>query len=165
MPLRRLLPMLLLLALSACLIVPPQEPAGPSFYVMRHLHATPGTSDPELTEEGQRQSRLLPGFFELDKPAAIYVSNTRRAQQTAAPLAQSLGLTPKLYDPANTPGLVLAVQAEQGSILIVGHSNTVPDIVAALGGARPPAIAHDQFGDIWHVHGYKRDTQQFKLGQ
>jgi broad specificity phosphatase PhoE len=47
--------------------------------------------------------------------------------------------------------LIARVRAEHGAILIVGHSNTVPDIVAALGGIRPAALAHEDFGDIWRI--------------
>lgn len=162
----RLAPLLLLL-LAACFTVAPQEPLGPSYYVMRHLNTPQGVQDPDLTAEGQRLAALLPGFFEADPPTAIYVSNTKRAQQTAAPLARALGITPKIYDPANTPGLIQQVTAEPGAVLIVGHSNTVPDIVAQLGGTRPEPIAHDQFGDIWHVTGVanvNRNTLRLRVG-
>lgn len=164
MTLLRLIPALFLIALAACFPVAPQEPPGPSFYVMRHLHTPQGVNDPELTAEGQRNAAMLPGFFQGDPPSAIYVSNTRRSQQTAAPLAQALGITPKIYDPANTPALLQRVTAETGTVLIVGHSNTVPDIVQQLGGTRPDPIVHDQFGDIWHVSGIKRNTLRLRLG-
>jgi hypothetical protein len=42
---------------------------------------------------------------------------------------------------------------EPAPVLIVGHSNTVPDIVAALGGARPGPIGHEDFGDVWKIAG------------
>lgn len=164
MPFLRLIPALFLIALAACFPVAPQEPPGPSFYVMRHLHTPQGVTDPELTPEGRRQAALLPSFFQGDQPSAIYVTNTRRSQQTAAPLAQALGITPKIYDPANTPALLQRVRAETGTVLIVGHSNTVPDIVQQLGGTRPDPIAHDQFGDIWHVSGIKLNTLKLRLG-
>lgn len=150
MPLARLLAILALLFTAACFPVAPQVPLGPSYYVMRHLDTAEG-QDPPLSAEGQRKAALLPGWFAGDPPAAIYVSATRRAQQTAAPLAAALGITPKIYDPADTQGLVRMVAQDNGAVLIIGHSNTVPDIVAALGGTRPAPIAHDRFGDIWHV--------------
>ena len=163
MSLTRLFPFLALIALAACFPVAPQVPLGPSYYVMRHLNTIPGTTDPNLTSEGQRNAALLPEWFAGDPPRAIYVSNTKRAQQTAAPLAASLGLTPKIYDPADTPGLVRMVKAEAGAVLVVGHSNTVPDIVQQLGGVRPEPIAHDQFGDIWHVAGLNGSTLKLSL--
>ena len=48
-----------------------------------------------------------------DRPRAIYVSDFRRTRQTAAPLAARLGLTPIVYDPADTPGLIARVRAER----------------------------------------------------
>ena len=72
-------------------------------------------------------------------------------RQTAAPLAERLGLTPIVYDPADTPALVARVRAGPSPALIVGHSNTVPDIVEQLGGTRPGPMVHEDFGDIWRI--------------
>ena len=52
---------------------------------------------------------------------------------------------------------------ERGTVLIVGHSNTVPDIVAGLGGTRPDPLVHEDFGDIWHIAGPERVTTRDKL--
>ena len=152
----------LLFALASCATtsaLPPQ----PSIYVMRHLHTPKGATDPDLTAEGLRYAAAVSEWFRRDPPNVIYVSSTRRAQQTAAPLAQRLSITPKIYDPRDTPGLIAAVIKEPGSVLIVGHSNTVPDIVAALGGARPGPLVHEDFGDIWHVAGPDRTTTRDRL--
>jgi broad specificity phosphatase PhoE len=153
----------LLPILGACAYMAPRQPA-PTFYVMRHLNVPPGVADPDLTDEGQRRAQLLADAFAAEPPAAIFVSNTRRAQETAAPLAARLGITPRLYDPADTPGLIAEVVKEPPPVLIVGHSNTVPDIVAALGGVRPAPIAHDQFGDIWKISGPRRTVTAMKVG-
>lgn len=126
------------------------EPAS-DIYVVRHLHTPQGQRDPDLLPEGQRQAQLLSAWFRADQPRAIYVSDYRRTRQTAAPLAARLALTPIVYDPADTPGLVARVRAGPLPALIVGHSNTVPDIVAALGGTRPAPMVHEDFGDIWRV--------------
>lgn len=159
----RFLSALLLLTLAACFPVAPQVPLGPSYYVMRHLQTPTGMSDPDLTAEGMANARMLPEWFENDRPSAIYISPTKRSQQTAAPLAQALGLTPKLYDPSNTPALVQMVRAEQGTVLVVGHSNTVPVIVEQLGGVRPEPLTENQFGDVWHVAGLNGNTLRLSL--
>lgn len=138
-------------------------PLGPSYYVMRHLQTPPDVKDPDLTAEGEKYAQDLIGWFAGDPPSVIYVSTFKRTQQTAAPLAKALGITPKIYDPADTPALVRMVKAETGTILIVGHSNTVPDIVAELGGARPGPIALDQFGDIWHITAVNGNTLHLNL--
>jgi broad specificity phosphatase PhoE len=127
------------------------EAAQDNVYVMRHLNTPAGQRDPDLLPEGRRAAEALVAWFQGGPPVAIYVTDYRRTRQTVAPLAARFGLTPIVYDPADTSGLIARVRAEHGAVLIVGHSNTVPDIVAALGGARPAALAHEDFGDIWRV--------------
>ena len=152
MTLFRPLAALLLLMTAAC-ATRAGDPPAPSVYVMRHLQKAEG-QDPALSEEGHANARRLVGFFAADPPRAIYVSTTRRALETAGPLAAKLGVTVKDYDPRDTPGLVARVKAEAGTVLVVGHSNTVPEIVAQLGGARPADLAETDYGDVFRV---KRD--------
>ena len=135
--------------LAGCATAP--APAPPATYVMRHLNTPAGERDPDLTAEGQRRAALLPAWFGRERVRAIYVSDFRRTRQTAAPLAARLRLTPIVYDPADTPGLIARVRAGAQPALIVGHSNTVPDIVAGLGGTRPAPLVHEDFGDVWRV--------------
>ena len=138
--------------LSGCATSAGQAAAeAPAIYVMRHLEKGEG-ADPGLSAAGAANAARLAAWFEgRAKPRAIYVSTTRRARETAAPLAARLGLTPKAYNPADTAALVAQVRAEPGSVLVVGHSNTVPDIVAALDGTRPEPIADADYGAIWMV--------------
>lgn len=140
---------LLLLVAAACASTP-NGPAAPSWYVMRHLQKAEG-QDPALSAEGHSNARRLIAFFAADPPGAVYVSTTRRALETAGPLAAKLGVMVKDYDPRDTPGLVARVKAETGTVLVVGHSNTVPEIVAQLGGARPADLAETDYGDIFRV--------------
>ena len=139
-------------ALSACTTTPAETGPQPAYYVVRHLHTPEGQRDPDLTAEGRRQADLLAGWFgSRAAPRAIFVSDYRRTRQTAAPLAARLGLTPLVYDPADTPGLVARVRAGPLPALVVGHSNTVPDLVEQLGGTRPGPLVHEDFGDIWLI--------------
>lgn len=135
--------------LASCATTPP-EPA-PAFYVVRHLNTPAGERDPDLLAEGQRIAALLPDRLALHPPRTIFVSDYRRIRQTAAHVAARFGLTPIVYDPADTPGLVARARAAPGPVLIVGHSNTVPDIVQQLGGTRPADLSHPDFGDLWSI--------------
>ncbi|HYJ30017.1 MAG TPA: phosphoglycerate mutase family protein [Allosphingosinicella sp.] len=138
------------LALAACATAAPEPPREDAFYVMRHLHKADGT-DPGLTTEGQGCAARLAEELAGSNIGAIYASTTRRARETAAPTAARLRLTPAEYDPRDTPSLVARVRAEPGSVLVVGHSNTVPEIVERLGGARPGDLAEDRYGEVWRV--------------
>lgn len=138
-----------LVLLAGCATASAPQP--PATYVMRHLNTPAGERDPDLTAEGQRTAAILAGWFRAERPRAIYVSDYRRTRQTAAPLAARLGLTPIVYDPADTPGLIARVRAGPQPALVVGHSNTVPEIVAGFGGPRPAPLVHEDFGDIWRI--------------
>jgi broad specificity phosphatase PhoE len=149
-----------------CLLAWPaaaQPAAAPNIYVMRHLNTPEGQADPDLTPAGQATAAALPQWLAKDPPAVIYVSDYKRTRQTAAPTAERYHVTLKVYDPRDTPALVKAVLAEKGTVLVVGHSNTVPDIIAALGGERPAPLVHEDFGDIWHIAGEHRTTTRAKL--
>ena len=163
MTLFRGLAALLLFALAACTTTPP-TPKGPSFYVMRHLQKAEG-EDPALSEEGHANARRLIGFFAAERPGVIYVSTTRRALETAQPVARKWRLRVRRYDPANTPALVARVLAERGPVLVVGHSNTVPEIVERLGGERPAPLAETDYGDVWHLWGAPRRTERLRIGE
>ena len=162
MTLFRGLAALILFALAACDTTPP-PPRSPSFYVMRHLQKAEG-EDPPLSEEGRANARRLIGFFQAEPPRAIYVSTTRRAEQTAAPLARQVRAKLRRYDPRNTNALIGRVLAERGPVLVVGHSNTVPEIVERLGGERPAPLAEADYGDVWHLWGAPRRTERLKVG-
>ena len=142
-----------LASLAACTTYgTPPPPPPPSYYVVRHLNTPSGERDPDLLAEGQRAAQALAGWFRPGRaPRAIYVSDYRRTRQTAAPLAARLDLTPIVYDPADTPALVARVRGGPLPALVVGHSNTVPDIVEQLGGTRPGPLVHEDFGDIWLI--------------
>jgi phosphohistidine phosphatase SixA len=155
------------LTLAACSTRPEAAaaaPAEPAYYVMRHLEKGEG-SDPGLSVAGTANAQRLAGWFDgRAKPQEIYVSTTRRARETAAPLAVRLGLIPKEYNPADTAALVARVRAEPGSVLVVGHSNTVPDIVAGLGGTRPAPLAETDYRSVWMVPKSGGATEHLRIG-
>ena len=151
-----------LVAMTGCASVP-ASPPQPNIYVMRHLNTPAGATNPDLTPEGQAAAQALAAWFAKDPPSVIYVSSTKRAQQTAAPTALRYGVTPKVYDPADSDALVVSVLRETGTVLVVGHSNTVPDIVEKLGGERPGPLVHEDFGDVWRIAGAPPVTTRFKI--
>ncbi len=162
MPFKSALLGLALAGLAACSLPVPPQP-GPDFYVLRHFDKADGGADPGLSAEGQRKAQALSTMFDDRPPAVIYVTNTRRARETAAPIAARLELEPRIYDPRDTAGLVSDLMKEPNPALIVGHSNTVPEIVAALGGQRPAAIADTDYGIVYHVSGPRRTVTLVKV--
>jgi broad specificity phosphatase PhoE len=154
---------LLLCALGGTIAIA-ADPASPTIYVMRHLNTPEGVPDPDLTAEGKASAVALVHWFHGKPLKAIYVSDYRRTRQTAAPLAADRGITVTLYDPRDTPALIARVRAEGGAVLIVGHSNTVPDVVEKLGGERPTDLAHADFGDVWAIAGGRATRGKLPTG-
>jgi broad specificity phosphatase PhoE len=86
----------------------------------------------------------------------IIVTDLKRTQQTAAPLAARLGITPEIIAttvPGHSDSVAATVLHHRGeSILVVGHSVTVPAIIEALGGPKFPTICDSQYSDLFVVH-------------
>jgi broad specificity phosphatase PhoE len=142
-----------LLAILAALLLAVPAGAG-TIYVTRHYDTPAGERDPDLTATGQARAAALAKRFATRKLSAVYVTQYKRTQQTVAPLVARQGLTPVVYGPAPSPDFFAQLKAAKGDVLVVGHSNTVPDIVAGLGGTRPAPIPHEDFGGLWAVkHG------------
>src|SRR4051794_2566520 len=111
--------------------------------------------DPPLSAEGEQRAERLAQMFGrgtgVGKIDAIYVSDARRAQQTAAPLAARLGKKVIVVPAADLKGLVSRVMHEHdgGTVLIVGHSNTAPELIHELGDIDVPAIGDDEYDTLY----------------
>ena len=125
-------------------------PKGKPIFVIRHFQKGPG-ADPSLSPEGAANAQHLAVLLKDKGVTAIFATPTKRAMETAAPLAVALGISVTPYNPGNPQGLLAAVRAGAGSALIVGHSNTVPDLVAMFGGAKPAALSDDDYGTLFDV--------------
>ncbi len=87
-----------------------------------------------LNELGKARAEALAHVLGVAGVASLYVSPALRTQQTAAPLATKLGLAPQQV-PATAAQLAAEVMADPGRpvVVVVGHSNTVPEFIAAFG--------------------------------
>jgi broad specificity phosphatase PhoE len=138
------------LALAAALLVFPATCAE-TVILVRHAEKAGAPADnPALTAEGRQRAEALSTMLASSGVTSIYVTEYLRTQQTAEPLASLLHLTPQPIDAKKTPDLVAAIRRHKdGVALVVGHSNTVPEIIAALGG--PPVKIEDSEYDSMFV--------------
>lgn len=123
--------------------------AASTVYVMRHLQKAEG-NDPPLSAEGTANAQILADRLATSGIKAIFATPTERAMQTGEPLAKQLGIAITSYDPHDPAALVKAASAVSGAVLIVGHSNTVPDIVGRFGGTAVPLTEQD-YGTVFVV--------------
>lgn len=135
--------------------------------VVRHAEkATDDPSDPTLSPAGQERAQALAEALDGAGISAIYVTEFRRTQLTAAPTAQKFGLTPEIRPAASQDTIAYAkalasrifARNAGKSVLVVGHSNTVPAIVKALSGRTVPEIDDTEFDRFYVVEVPKSGT-------
>jgi broad specificity phosphatase PhoE len=120
--------------------------------LVRHAERLNATDTTSLSVPGRRRADTLAHVVGSAGIQVIYVSNRVRTQQTAAPTAAALGLTPVVLAVQDTNGLVDSIRARSGQvILVVGHSDTLPIIMRKLGVASPPSIASGSFDNLFVV--------------
>jgi 2,3-bisphosphoglycerate-dependent phosphoglycerate mutase len=114
--------------------------------------------DPPLNARGRARAELLADFLEdVDVIAgvdAIYASEFRRTQETAAPLASRLGIQVAIADPYDVIGFMRSVlRRHKGDIvLVVSHSDTIAPLVEELHGSKNlPDFGPDDFDDLYVV--------------
>lgn len=127
-----------------------------SIVLVRHAEKDESTddSDPLLSLAGQERALRLASMLGDQTWSAIYVSDTRRAELTAAPLAARLGLAPSRYAAGDLDSLLAEIGERHagGQVLIVGHSNTVPQLVETLTRGRKKAqIDESQYDALFVV--------------
>lgn len=140
------------LALAGVLLAPAFALADPNIiYVSRHAEKTSEGKDPGLTPQGQARARGLALVLSKAGIKNVFSSTAQRARQTAQPLAALAAVEVQLYD-AGKPAVVIGrIKALPGPTLLVGHSNTVPDLVKMLGGTPGTPIADDEFDRLYQV--------------
>ncbi|MGH8077319.1 MAG: SixA phosphatase family protein [Lysobacter sp.] len=130
-------------------------PPGVEFVVVRHAEKrSDDPRDPLLTDAGLARAQRLAVSLAAEPLAAVYATSYRRTQQTAAPSAAAHGLPVTTYDAkqeAKQLAATLKHRHASGTVLIVGHSNTVPGIAAALCDCVVAPIGDSEFDRRLHV--------------
>jgi len=104
-----------------------------TLYLVRHAEKQlDGSRDPVLTVTGENRAEQLANWFQHKDIRVIWSSDYHRTRDTAKPLLSRLGLKLSIYDPGDLPGLASQLLQKQRTALIVGHSNTTPDLARLL---------------------------------
>lgn len=146
---------LLLFAGTLSVVVPQATEAQPSLVILvRHGEKQPAPADdPSLSEAGVARAKALDAALAHSAPSTIVVSARKRTIETAAVVQQRTGVTPTVIglDGAHVKNAAAAVMKATGVVLVVGHSNTIPAIVTALGGPKLPDICDASYATMFLV--------------
>ena len=127
---------ILIFLLACCFIgntTASDKDSGYTLYLVRHAEKqSDGSRDPALTEIGKNRSEQLAVWFQDKGITEIWSSDYKRTRDTAMPLVTGLGLELSIYDPRNLPDLVKELSHQRRTALIVGHSNTTPELARLL---------------------------------
>lgn len=133
--------------------------AQPTVFVVRHAEradtaagsAVAMDTDPSLSAAGRRRAELLAAMLKDAGITAIYVTEFKRTHETAAPLAKALGVTVTEIFSKDLAGLLARLKPGQGRVLVVGHSNSVPEVIKGLGVKTALAIADTEYDNLFIV--------------
>lgn len=148
-----------LVAASVMLAAAPASAEPNLVVVVRHANkGTEPANDPSLSPAGQQRAAALAAALESAHITSIITTPYRRTRETALPLARRLGLQPQVVAPragetpeAHVAEVAALVRKQTGQVLVVGHSNTVPALVQALGGPRLLELCETSFGQAFVV--------------
>jgi 2,3-bisphosphoglycerate-dependent phosphoglycerate mutase len=117
----------------------------------------PNNPDVDLSEAGQARAQEIARIFGDAGINAIYATQYRRTQQTLKPLSDKSGVPVAVVNSKNTADLLEQIRSQHSgqTILIAGHNNTVPEIIAALGGPQYPTIPDNEYDNLFIVTVYR----------
>ncbi len=146
----------LILAFLFAVLAPTVASAQKLIFVVRHAERADAgmaaQTDPLLSAAGEARAAKLAAMLADAGIKAIFVTEFKRTQETATPLAAKLSLTPTSISSNDTAALLqqLRVQHADDVVLVVAHSNTIPDIVKAFTGA-DVKIADDEYDNLFVI--------------
>jgi broad specificity phosphatase PhoE len=126
-----------------------------TFILVRHAETTGGGSNPGLSASGQTRAAELRRILGNVPLNSVFSTNFFRTMQTAEPVATDHSLTIQTYDPFAPETLVdqSLLNYPEGIVLIVGHSNTTPDLLNIMTGSETfPDIPESEYDNLFVVH-------------
>jgi broad specificity phosphatase PhoE len=128
---------------------------SPTIFLVRHAERAAASgrvpSDTGLSEIGRGRAHRLAEALKDAKITAIYTTEYKRTQETAAPLAQLLGIQPEVIFADDLRSLIAKLKASRGNVLVVGHSNTLPQIISTLGVSSRVTVAESDYDNLFLV--------------
>jgi len=139
-------------ALMLCQLASAQQNIR-TIFLVRHAETNAAMQGDQLSPAGVQRAHCLARMLKDANIKQIYVTDAKRTQETAAPLAQALKLTPTIHPQKDPAAQIrdLFYGKTGGDILVVGHKDTLPFIIARLNAGSVPAIGDNEFDRLFVV--------------
>jgi broad specificity phosphatase PhoE len=144
-----------LLVAAAFLALAPAAHAQQEVILVRHAElqgaAMADAKSLSLSPDGKARAQRLAGMLKDSGVGAIYVSEFARTMQTADPLSREIGRKQIVVPKSESPELAERLRKEQPGqvVLLVGHTDTLPGLIRALGGPQDVKIDAKDYGNIF----------------
>jgi broad specificity phosphatase PhoE len=122
-----------------------------TIYLTRHAEKQSEQKNPELTECGIKRAQQLASILEKVKIEGVYSTPYNRTMATAAPTAEQQSLTIEQYSPAELAEFSQKLLKQKRSVLVVGHSNTTPQLSALLSELDVAEITEKEFRNLYQI--------------
>ena len=122
-------------------------------YVVRHAEKAAQDGDPELSPAGRIRAMALSHLLARSRIVGLFATQYRRTQQTLEPLSAAHGVPIETVEAGEVEKLIARIRATvgPGSIVVAGHSNTVPEIVGRLTGVEIEEITETHYDGLFQV--------------
>lgn len=120
-------------------------------YLVRHAEKVLEQKNPPLTPCGLKRAEQLAVILEQANIKAIYSTEFTRTEQTAAPLANKLNLEVQPYSPRKLESFAAKIKQEKQNVVIVGHSNTTPQLTAFVANTLVKNITEKEYQMLYQV--------------
>ncbi len=120
-------------------------------YLVRHAEKADTGKDPELTEIGKERADELARMLKDAGVTHIWSTDYKRTKGTAEPLSARSRVKTEIYDPSRLGEFATRLKSIPGRHLVVGHSNTTPGLVQALGGDPGQAMPDTEYDRFYVV--------------
>jgi broad specificity phosphatase PhoE len=126
-----------------------QAEAQSTIFIVRHAEKSEEGNNPELSLAGRARAERLARTLADADIKAIYVTEWKRTQQTAEALARARHLEFQIVPAAATESLAEELRSTPSNALVVGHSNTIPLLLEAIGITTKVTIAETEYDDLF----------------
>lgn len=140
-----------------------RAPTEATFYLVRHAEKELEGRDPELSAAGYERAKALAARLGPVELSAVYSTDTRRTRDTAAVVLAQKNMTLQIYDGRGLEDFAETLFDARGNILIVGHSNTTPQLAEALGGEGGSPIVEATEYDRLYILRRRNDAVETEL--
>ncbi len=136
-----------------------------TLYLVRHAEKQADSKNPLLTQCGKERAKQLATLLSTTNIKSIYSTSYQRTMSTAAPLSRRQKIAIKNYDPRQLEQFSLHLKQRKENALIVGHSNTTPELTQLLSNQKVEKLTEKEYQTLYQVQFIEGKSQLIRFKQ